>query len=650
MSYIQFDKSQLINLEYSLNKEVIRTNRAGTYSCTTLVGCNTRKYHGLLISPISNFDNKHHVLLSSFDETVIQNEQSFNLGIHKYEGDNYVPKGHKYIRDFNIEQTPQITYRVGNVVLQKTSLLVEKEEQILIKYDLLEAGLPVMMQFRPFLAFRNFHDLSKSNMFVNKKIRHVPNGIKCRMYDGFPYLNLQFSKEPEFIPVPDWYYNIEYLKEQERGYDYKEDLYVPGYFELSLKSGDSIVFSASLKEASPSGLKRKFTTDLNKHPTRYSFRECLITAADQFFVKKEKETQIVGGYPWYGTMRREAFLALPGLTLSTDNEPLFKLVLDTMLKKIKNCLLKETLREHDNDLLSADIPLWAIWDIQQYYLYGGDHKWIWERYAKTIRSIIKCYRDGLSGLFKLEKNGLIDIYEYGTPLTWMDSILYSKPVLNRAGFVVEINALWYNALKFVIELAEKNRDSRYANQLKPVAEEAGKSFIDIFWDENKKYLADSVFNSQRDMAVRASQVIAVSMKFSPLSNEMKKSVLDIAQKELLTPRGLRTLSPKNPKYQGRHLGSPEQRETAIHQGTVFPWLFQHFAEAYLSIHGKSGITFVKKIVAGFEEEMNEGTIGTLSEIYEGDPPHTGKGSISYAPSVAAILRVLDMLEKQNGKK
>lgn len=650
MSYIQFDKSQLINLEYSLSKEVLRTNRAGSFACTTLVGCNTRKYHGLLISPIPNFDNNYYVLLSSLDETVVQNEQRFNLGIHKYEGDNYIPKGHKYIRDFNVENTPQITYRVGNVVIQKSSLLVDKEEQILIKYELLDAVLPVVMQFSPFLAFRNFHELSKSNMFVNKKIRHIQNGIKCRLYDGFPYLNLQFSKEPEFVPVPDWYYNIEYLKEQERGYDYKEDLYVPGYFELSLKKGESVVFSASLKEASPAGLKRKFSADVKKHPTRHSFRECLATAADQFFVKKEKETQIIGGYPWYGAFKREAFLALPGLTLTLGNSALFTSVLDTMLKRIKNCILKKSIRENQNDLLSVDIPLWAIWDVQQYYLNGGKPEEIWTKYGKILKDIVKCYRDGSSSLFKLEDNGLINISEHGIPLTWMDSTLYQKPVLQRIGFVIEVNALWYNALKFIISLAEKNRDSKYADQLKPIAEEVEKSFIDIFWDSKKRYLADSVFNSEKDFAVRASQVIAVSMHYSPLIKEMKKAVLDVVQKELLTPRGLRTLSPKNPNYEGRYTGSPENRELAIHQGTVFPWLLQHFAEAYLSIHGKSGLAFIKKLVAGFEEEMNEGTIGTLSEIYEGDPPHTGKGAISYAPSVATILRMLDLIDKENDKK
>ncbi|MFW6370176.1 MAG: glycogen debranching enzyme N-terminal domain-containing protein, partial [Bacteroidota bacterium] len=247
MSYINFNKSQLINLEYSLGKEILRSNRAGSYSSTTIIGCNTRKYHGLLVSPMPHLDDDRHVLLSSLDETIIQKDAEFNLGIHKYEGDNYTPKGHKYVRDFDLDNIPRTLYRVGNVQLTKESLLVEKEEQVLVKYTLLDAQTPVTMLFRPFLSFRNIHSLSHSNLHIHTKFRKVENGIKMRLYDGYPYLNMQFSKAVEFVPFPNWYYNIEYLREQERGYEYKEDLYVPGYFETTLKKGESIIFSASLK-------------------------------------------------------------------------------------------------------------------------------------------------------------------------------------------------------------------------------------------------------------------------------------------------------------------------------------------------------------------------------------------------------------------
>ena len=230
MAYLKFDKTKLINLEYSLRKEIIRTSRSGAYSCTTIIDCNTRKYHGLLISQIPELNNSRHILLSSFDETIIQHDKEFNLGMHKYAGDKYEPKGHKYIRDFTSDPIPKLEYRVGGVVLSKEKILVENESQILIKYTLLEAKSPTRIKFKPFLAFRNIHALSKANMDVNSKCNEVKNGISSKLYNGYPDLFMQFSKQPEFTHAPDWYYNIEYKEEHKRGYDYKEDLFVPGFF------------------------------------------------------------------------------------------------------------------------------------------------------------------------------------------------------------------------------------------------------------------------------------------------------------------------------------------------------------------------------------------------------------------------------------
>lgn len=224
MSYLKFDKEQLINLEYSLNKEILRSNRAGAYISTTINGCNTRKYHGLLICPIAKFGGEKHVLLSSLDETIVENGSDFNLGIHRYQGGTYEPKGHKYICNFEFRKIPKITYRVGNVVLTKEQLLVENEQQVLLKYTLHEAASAIKIRFKPFLAFRQIHQLSKANMYVNRKFSKVENGIGIKLYDKYPNLFMQFSKKADFVPVPDWYYNIEYIKELHRGYDYLEEI------------------------------------------------------------------------------------------------------------------------------------------------------------------------------------------------------------------------------------------------------------------------------------------------------------------------------------------------------------------------------------------------------------------------------------------
>ena len=288
MSYINFDKNKLINLKYSLQRELIRSNTIGSYASTTIIGCNTRKYHGLLITPQPNIDNDNHVILSNLDETIIQNDAEFNLGINMYEGGIYDPKGHKYIRDFSTEPIPKLTFRVGGIVLTKERLFSHNSDRILIKYTVEEALIPFILRFKPFLAFRNVHQLSTANIGLNNKYESIPNGIKVQMYEPYSPLYMQFSKNVEYTHVPHWYYNVEYIRERERGYDSLEDLYVPGFFEIKIKKGESVVFSGGLKEINPVSIKRSFNTEINKRIQRNSFENCLINSAKQFIVDKAK--------------------------------------------------------------------------------------------------------------------------------------------------------------------------------------------------------------------------------------------------------------------------------------------------------------------------------------------------------------------------
>lgn len=645
MSYLRFDKSQLINLEYSLGKEILRTNRAGSYASMTIIGCNTRKYHGLLVCPVDQLDSERHVLLSSLDETVIQHGKEFNIGIHKYEGDNYEPKGHKYVRDFEAETIPVTIIRVGGVVLRKERLLVENDEQVLIKYTLMEAHSPTILRFKPFLAFRNIHALSKSNLTANTKSEFVPNGIKSKLYNGYPYLHMQFSKSVDFVPVPDWYYNVEYLEEQKRGYDYKEDLFVPGYFELPIKKGESVVFSGSTKEVNPNSITRRFTAELKKRVPRDDFKNCLINSAQQFIVRKKGETQIIAGFPWFDCWGRDTFISLPGLTLSIDDPKTFLQVTDTEVKKLKGGLFPNMGSGEDAAYNSVDAPLWFFWAIQQYVDYAGSEMSVWKKYSGHMKAILAAYREGASFNIRMQENGLIWAGEEGKALTWMDAVVDGYPVTQRKGFAVEINALWYNAIKFALELAEKAGDNKFVKKWVNMPEKIKESFRIVFCDPDKAYLADYVDGDYKDWSVRPNQIFAVSFKYSPLDNDKKKQVLDTVRKELLTPRGLRTLSPKNPDYKAVYEGNQEQRDKAYHQGTVWPWLLGHFCEGYLKLYKKSGIGFVRQLVEGFEEVMSEHGIGSISEIYDGNPPHLPGGAISQAWSVAEILRILTMLEK-----
>ncbi|MBP1667435.1 MAG: amylo-alpha-1,6-glucosidase, partial [Bacteroidetes bacterium] len=568
MAYLKFDKAQLINLEYSLSKEFIRSNRAGSYSSSTLIYCNTRKYHGLLVSPVENLDDERHVLLSAVDETIIERENEFNLGIRKYQGDIYSPRGHKYVRDFLSDPTPTLVYRVGGVIIVKECLLVEKEEQVLIRYTITESDVPIKMRFRPFLAFRNVHSLSKANMYANTRATLIPNGAKFKLYDGYPFLHLQFSKEAEFVPSPDWYYNIEYNKELRRGYDYKEDLLVPGYFELKAKKGDSIIFSASTLKAGPEQLSRKFTSEVNKRIPRDSFKNCLINAAQQFIIRKNKKTEIIAGFPWFGTWGRDTFISLPGLTLAIGDVATCKSVLDTQVSKMKNGLFPNMGSEDNPAFNTVDASLWFFWAVQQYTKEVKTYTTIWRLYGKAMKTVLEAYRSGTSYNIKMHENGLIYAGEPGKALTWMDAVVNGKPVTPRIGFPVEINALWYNAIRFSLDLAKKARDTVFVSEWGSLPELIKDSFIKAFWDPQKGYLADVVDYTTKDWSVRPNQVIAVSMDYSMLAPDIKKEVLNVVQRDLLTPRGLRTLSPTNTNYKGMYKGTQEMRDMAYHQGTV----------------------------------------------------------------------------------
>lgn len=649
MSYIKFEKSQVVNLEYSLAREIIRTNRAGSYSSTTLVGCNTRKYHGLLICPVDELGGERFVLLSSLDVTVVNNDKSFNIGIRKYKGDYFSPKGHKYIEDFNADNIPSRIYRVGGVILKQERMLVHYEEQLLSRFTILEASEPMKLQFRPFLAFRNIHQLTHANLTANKKVDFIENGIKAKMYEGFPSLNMQFSSKVEFIHVPDWYLGVEYPEEQKRGYDYSEDLFTPGFFELKAKKGDIVVFSASTKEEKTSGLKPKFTKTVAGKIPRDSFINCLRNAAQQFVEKRGGKTLIIAGYPWFGAWGRDTFISLPGLALARHRLVLYREVLDTQVGMMKNGMFPNMGEAGNHSFNSVDAPLWFFWAIQQYLLHGGTDAW--ERYGEAAKSVLEAYKKGTAFNIHMCENGLIYADSPGKSLTWMDAVVNGIPVTPRRGYSVEINALWYNALCFSLEMAGIQKDKKFVKEYEKLPEMIKKSFLKLFWDEKLGYLADYVNDDEgKNTFVRPNMVIAVSLPYSMLEKEQMKKVLDIADKELVTVRGLRTLSPGNKFYKGICKGNQEERDSAYHQGTVWPWLLGPFCEGWLKVYGQQGIQKVKKLIFGLEAVMSEHGISTLSEIHDGDPPHSPQGSISQAWSVGEVLRIIELLETKYANK
>ena len=645
MSYLRFEKARMTNLEESLPKEVLRTNRSGAYACSTIVDCNTRKYHGLLVVPVPELDDENHVLLSSLDVTVIQHGAAFNLGLHKYQGNNYSPKGHKYIREFDCGKVPTTIYRVGGVLLKKEVVFQHYEDRLLIRYTLVDAHSATTLQFRPFLAFRSVREFTHENSVASREYSEVTNGIKTCMYAGYPDLYMQFSKKNEFHFQPDWYRGIEYPKEQERGYASNEDLYVPGYFEMPIRKGESIVFSASTSEIEPSKLKKLCEEEISVRSPRDNFFHCLVNAAHQFHVEDMKgdNKYIVAGFPWFKARARDTFISLPGLTLSIEEHEYFEQVMRTAETGLREFMAGKPLTVKLSEIEQPDVLLWAIWAIQQYEHAVGNKECI-EEYGKLITDIIHFILDGRHPNLTLDNNGLLITNGKEKAVTWMNSTANGRPVVPRTGYVVEINALWYNALVFASVMAGDAGNPEEVRKYADLAEQCREAFQKVFVNQYG-WLFDYVDGNTPDWSVRPNQIFAVAFENSPLTKEQQKTVLDICTRELLTPKGLRSLSPKSNGYNPMYVGPQTQRDYAYHQGTAWPWLSGFYIEACLRLYKRSRLSFLERQMVGFEDEMYQSCIGTLPELFDGNPPFTGCGAMSFAMNVAEMLRALEQLEK-----
>lgn len=645
MSYLRFEKALMTNLQDSLPKELLRTNRSGAYSCSTIVDCNTRKYHGLLVVPIPEIDDDNHVLLSSLDVTVVQHGAEFNLGLHKYQGNNFSPMGHKYIREFDCDKVPTTIYRVGGVLLKKEVVFQHYEDRILIRYTLVDAHSATTLRFRPFLAFRSVRQFTHENTVASRDFYPVDNGIKTCMYEGYPDLYMQFSKKNEFIFHPDWYRGVEYPKEQERGYASTEDLYVPGYFEMPIKKGESIVFSAAISSIKPSSLKKLFDEEVAERNPRDNFFHCLVNAAHQFHIRKKNDDRyLLAGYPWFKCRARDTFISLPGLTLSIEEQDYFELVMKTAERGIREFMAGKPLTGLITEIEQPDVLLWAIWAIQQYAKEASLEKCN-EMYGKLVADIVKFIEANKHNNLELRENGLLYSEGKKKAVTWMNSTANGRPVVPRTGYIVEFNALWYNALCFAASLAELSGNNAQVDHLNKLADKVKTSFVEVFLNEHG-YLFDYVGDKDpRDWSVRPNMIFAAAFDYSPLDQAQKKGVVDICTRELLTPKGLRSLSPKSGGYNPMYVGPQTQRDYAYHQGTAWPWLGGFYMEASLKLYKRTRLSFIERQMVGYEDEMSYHCLGTIPELFDGNPPFHGRGGISFAMNVGEVLRTLELLEK-----
>ena len=642
MSYLHFDKALMTNLQESIRKEFLRTNRSGAYSSSTVVDCNTRKYHGLYVTPIPSIDDENHVLLSSLDASVVQHGAEFNLGVHFYQGGAVSPNGHKYIRSYDMDKMPTTIYRVGGVILRREVIFQTYSNRLMVRYTIDDAHSPVTLRLRPFLAFRRADSLTHENFQALRDYKNVSGGIKTTMYSNYPQLYMQISKKNEFVFQPNWYKGLEYYKEAERGYDSVEDLYVPGYFEIQCKKGDEIVFTASLEECKPSTLKALFEEESSKRWPRDNFYNTLVASAHQFHYRIGDDRYLIAGYPWFKVRARDTFISLPGLTLAIEELDYFKEVMKSAVKGLYEFMQGKPLTVSIYEIEQPDVMLWAIWAVQQYAKKVGIEQ-AYQEYGPFVHDVVDYIMGQKHINLKLMPNGLLHTEGRDKPMTWMNSVANGKPVVPRTGYVVEINALWYNALMFCAELAAVSNSADVAklqSQTAQIRESFQKTFI-----TEAGYLLDYVEEGICDMNVRPNMIFAVALDYSPLDAPQQKSVLDFCTRELLTPKGLRTLSPKSGGYNPLYVGAQTQRDYAYHSGTAWPWLGGFYMEACLKVFKRTRLSFVQRQMVGFEDEMLYHATGTISELFDGNPPYHGRGAMAFAMNVAEILRTMKIIDE-----
>lgn len=641
MSALTFDKSELGNLEYSLQREMLATDRIGGYMSTTIVCCNTRRYHGLMVAPIDD-SGRTYVLLSSLDETVIQHDQTFNLALHRFPG-VYEPRGHKYITDFEYTPTPTITYRVGGVILRKEMLWIHKRTQLMIRYTLVDAHSETRLRLRPFLAFRDKHALTRANMAADGHSYPAVNGVKCRLYGSFPWLYLQTSKPgTEFVPAPDWYYNFEYQQDIARGYAGHEDLLTTGYFETELKKGESIVFSASLDEmGSTKTIEELFDGSIARRTHKIDFISCLEHSARQFLIRRPgNRTEVISGYPWHGVSGRQTFVSLPGITLEQDHKEDCIDALDYEVRAMQDGMFAG----NASAAVAADAPLWFFWTLQRLETQIGA-KAVWERYGEAMKQILEAYKQGVAGRVLLNENGLVWASSEHVPLTWMNSVIDGQPVTPRNGYQVEVNALWYNAVCYTLRLAGEHGDKKFVKAWEALPERTAAAFNKLF-RLPEGYLADYIGCEGASTEIRPNMILACGLPYKMLDEETRLEVIRTVRQHLVTPKGLRTLSPRNPLYKGSQEGTPAERDFAGKNGSVWPWLLSFYVQANFDILGDAFLPQAEEMLANFEEDIQTYGIGSIGELFDADPPFTPRGAISQAWSVAAVLDIYGMIRRR----
>ncbi len=648
---IQFTKEICGNLDAALRREWLETNGLGGFAGSTIVGLNTRRYHGLLVAatkpPVGRV-----VLLSKMEETLFIDGQPFDLSANQYPGVIH-PQGFRYLKQFRLDPFPVFTYEIEGIEIEKTVFMVYGENSTVVQYELKKNNHPespknLRLEVRPLIAFRDYHSTTHENGQINAAVEQNPGIASVTPYQGLRALHLAHNAD-QLRKTGEWYRNFEYDAERERGLDFSEDLFNPlvWRFDLHLRLPASVIASTEKHDVAPAAeyRQREITrrrTTATASPVEDAFAQDLAAAADQYIVSRGDEKTVIAGYHWFSDWGRDTMIALPGLTLPTGKHEVARSILRTFAKHVNQGMLPNRFPDAGEtpEYNTVDATLWFFEAARAYLTYTGDQEFLRDELYPVFADIISWHVRGTRYGIKVDASGLLSSGEPGVQLTWMDAKVGDWVVTPRHGKPVEIQALWYNALCIMEDLARKFGDEPGQKRYRNMATVASWSFNRLFWNENTGCLYDVTNGAPPDPSIRPNQIFTVSLPHSMLSRERAKAVVEKVQEHLLTPYGLRSLAPTDPQYRGRYTGGPVERDGAYHQGTVWPWLLGPFITAYVKVNGGSDVARrqAAEWLAPLKDHLADAGLGHISEIFDGDAPQRACGCVAQAWSVAEILR------------
>jgi predicted glycogen debranching enzyme len=641
---ICFDRKACADLEQAKQLEWLETNGIGGFASSTIVGLNTRRYHGLLTAatkpPVSRF-----VLLSKLEETLLIDGRHYDLSANQYPGVVY-PQGQRFLKEFRLDPFPVFVYSVEGVEIEKRVFMVHGENTSVVEYEV--RGADCTLELRPLIAFRDYHSLTHHNDSLDRTVRQEP-GIACvAPYHGLP--SLYFAHNAAALEeTGNWYYNLEYAVEQQRGLDAHEDLFNPFVLRYNLQAGAiaSVVATTQVRAAAEASVLKLNEIErreqvLLQAPSSNPFIRQLTPAADQFIVQRGELNSVIAGYHWFADWGRDTMIALPGLTLAIGRPELAKNILEAFAASADQGMLPNRFPDAGErpEYNTVDATLWLFEAVRAYLQYTGDCEFVRERLYPKLKEIVDWHLRGTRYGIRMDADWLLSCGEPGVQLTWMDAKIGDWVVTPRTGKPVEIQALWYNALRILAALAHEFGDSGPELFLGELAEQTRKSFVSKFWNAERGCLFDVINGEERDGAIRPNQIFAVSLHHRMLPPDKERRVVEVVEQELLTPLGLRSLSPRDANYRPRNEGGVRERDSAYHQGTVWPWLMGPFISAYVKVHDRSEASKAQAAswLQPFETHLMAAGLGQISEITDAEPPYTPRGCIAQAWSVAELLR------------